>query len=121
MVEELQAMQEHRFYFFMRRRNKISEDTETIFRNMHPSLHFKFMDIITGFTKNRVVYMNRYLEASDDGRMNLMSSSVPCAIDGTVSYNHVDDPQGDLGFFIVKNTANIEDKIAYLGFLGDIL
>ena len=88
---------------------------------MHPSLDFNFLDIIAGFTKNKVVDMNRYLEASDDGRINLMSSSVPCAVDGTVCYNHVDNPQGAVGFFIHKNVASIEDKTAYLGFLGEIL
>ena len=39
-------MQDHRTNSVVRRRNEISEDTETLFRNMHPTLHFKFMDII---------------------------------------------------------------------------
>ena len=77
---------------------------------MHSSLHFKFMDIIAGFTKNKVVDMNGYLEASDDGRINLMSSSVPCAVDVTFRSNHFDDLQGAVRLFIHKTTSNIEEN-----------
>ena len=93
-------MQDHGHAYVMRRHNEISEDTETLFKNMHPSLDITIVDIITGFTKNKVVDMNGYLEASNDGIINLMSSSVICAVDGTVRYNHVDNPQGVVGFFI---------------------
>ena len=121
MVEELAAMQDHGVAYVIRRDNEISEDTETLFRNMHPSLHFKFMDIIAGFTKNKVVDMNGSLEANDDGTVSLNQASVPCAVDGTVRSNHFDNPQGALGMFIVKNVANVEEKTSYLGFLGEIL
>ena len=93
-------MQDHGVAIVIGGHNEISEDTETLFKNMHPSLDFTFVDIITGFTKNKVVDMNGYLEASNDGIINLMSSSVICAVDGTVRYNHVDNPQGVVGFFI---------------------
>ena len=59
-------MQDHGHAWVIRRHNETSDDTETLFRNMHPSLDFKFMDIIAVFTKNKVVDMNGYLEASDD-------------------------------------------------------
>ena len=121
MVEELAAMQGHGHAYVIRRHNEISKDTETLFKNMHPSLHFKFMDIILGFTNNKVVDMNGYLEASDDGKVSLMRSSVPCAVDGTVRYNHFDALQGAIGFFIVKITATIDDKKACLGLLENIL
>lgn len=122
MVEELAAMQDNGHAWVIRRHNEISEDTETLFRTMHPALDFKFMDIIAGFTKNKVVDMNGVLEASDDGmRINLMSSSEPCAVDGTVRSNHFDDPQGALGMFIHKNVVSIEEKNAYLEDLGEIL
>ena len=42
MVEELAAMQDHGVAYVIRRDNEISEDPETLFRNMHPSIHFKF-------------------------------------------------------------------------------
>ena len=95
-------MQEHSTIFFIRRHNKICEDNETLFKEMHPSLHFKFLDIIAGFTENKVLYMNGYLEASDYGTMSLMSSSVPCAVDGTIHYNHVDAVQGSDGSCTIK-------------------
>ena len=69
---------------------------------MHPSLHFKFMDILAGCTNNKVLGMSRYLESSDYGMIYLMISSVPCDIDGIVRYNHADALQGYVGFFIVK-------------------
>ena len=50
-----------------------------------------------------------------------MSSSVPCAVDGTVRSNHFDNPQGALGMFIHKNVDSIEKKNAYMESLGEIL
>ena len=51
MVEELSATQEQGTAFVIRRHNETSDDTETLYRNMHPSLNFKFMAIIASFTK----------------------------------------------------------------------
>ena len=72
MLEELSSMQDHWTVFLIRRHDKIIEDNEIHFKNMHQYLHFKFMDIIVGFKNNKVVYMNRYLEASDDGTVYLI-------------------------------------------------
>ena len=122
MLKELAAMQNQGTAFVIRRHNEMSEDNDKLFEEMHPSLHFKFMGIIAGFTKNKVVYMSVYLETSDDETIiNLMSSSVPFAVDGNVRSNHFYDPQGALGMFIHKNVAPIEKKTAYLGSLGEIL
>ena len=94
----------------MRRQNKTSEDTTTLFKDIHASLNFNFTDIIDGFTKNKVSDMNGYLEATNDGTFLVGISLIPCAVGGTIRYNHVDAPDGAVSFFIKERLENKEKK-----------